>query len=88
VGAYPLQLRDGDLILLRDAAAVVSDGAAATAVEGGAGSAAAKRRGGSKPWQVSIVEKGGAARREVGLSITTCFDAPASAPPPAAAEAS
>ena len=79
VGAFPLQLRDGDVILLRDAR--TAGAAAATAGKAAAPTGAAKgRKGGNKPWQNASVVSGGAAPREAGLSIKTCYDQPPSAP--------
>ena len=75
VGSFPLQLRDGDLILLRDlegveAPAAKAAGGPPAAAKGGRGRGA----GGNKPWQHTVV--GGGARVEAGLSIKTCFDEP------------
>ena len=77
VGSFPLQLRDGDTILLRDAETVpaASGGAPAAAAAGAKGGGC--KGGASKPWQNAGVVGGGA--REAGLSITTCYDEPPSA---------
>ena len=78
VGSYPLQLRDGDLILLRDAAKAQAAGAKAAAPAPAKGSG--QKRGGKFP---TPMVAGGAAPREAGLKIHTCYDAP-SAPAAAA----
>ena len=74
VGSYPLQLRDGDVILLRDrelaATSGVTRGPPATATRGGGPGGA--KRGGKFP--TPTVVSGGAATREAGLRITTCYD--------------
>ena len=78
-----MQLRDGDVLLFRDAEAA---GGAAAKPSATAGSKAAGRKGGgNKPWQQSgVVVKGGdGARRETGVKIHTFYDAdamPAAAP--------
>ena len=56
VGSYPMQLRDGDLLLFRDANdAAASTAASSTAADAGRGGRGAAgrgaKRGGSKPWQ-------------------------------------
>ena len=78
VGSFPLQLRDSDVILLRDSATAASNAAAAAksapTTKGGRG-----RGAGNKPWQNAGVVGGGGGR-EAGLSIKTIFDEPLSAP--------
>lgn len=81
VGSHPLQLRDGDLILLRDGGAAhegkppPSSNPTGAPAKGGGKFA----RGGGKFPTVSVA--GGAAPREAGLRITTCYDVPLNAPP-------
>ena len=84
VGSYPLQLRDGDQILLRDgrnAPGGTELAGAAVAAGGGAGGRGRGRgkRGGGRAMDTVVVAGGRGARREEGLSIQTCFDAPPSA---------
>lgn len=85
VGSHPLQLRDGDLILLRDGGAAhegkppPSSNPTGAPAKGGGKFA----RGGGKFPTVSVA--GGAAPREAGLRITTCYDVPLNAPPGAGA---
>ena len=83
VGSYPLQLRDGDVLLFRDAEA--AGGAVAKPSATAGAKAGGRKGGGNKPWQQSgVVVKGGdGARRETGVKIHTCYDAdamPAAAP--------
>ena len=78
LSAHPLQLRDGDVLLLRDSDTAASTAAAAAKVastpKGGRG-----RGAGTKPWQSAGVV-GGRGGREAGLSIKTIFDEPPSMP--------
>ena len=67
VGSHPLQLRDGDLVLLRDAGASHES-------KPHPKPAPAKAARGNKFPTVSVA--GGAAPREAGLRITTCYDVP------------
>ena len=85
VGSYPLQLRDGDVLLFRDAEAAGGAAAKPSATAGAATKAGGRKGGGNKPWQQSgVVVKGGdGARRETGVKIHTVYDAdamPAAAP--------
>lgn len=89
VGSYPLQLRDGDLLLFRDSSSAASAATVPTSVGsmgGGRGKAkGAGKRGGAGGGAAVVVVAGGRGRerREEGLSIQTCYDvAPSEAQPP------
>jgi len=91
ISMYPLQLRDGDLLLVRDAehpppAATGAAAGAAAAVPGGARGRAARgrgARGGARGGGGVSCAFVGKPRREEGIRIHTVFDQP----PAAASEA-
>ena len=74
IGAHPLQLRDADVLLLRDGATVVDPAAAAPGTGAKGGAPKGVRKGGKLPTHPIVGGGGGGARRETGLSIHTVYD--------------
>ena len=75
IGAHPLQLRDADVLLLRDGATVVDPAVAAPSAGAKGVAPRGVRKGGKVPTH-TVVGGGahGGARRETGLSIHTVYD--------------
>ena len=75
IGAHPLQLRDADVLLLRDGATVVDPAVAAFSAGAKGVAPRGVRKGGKLPTH-TVVGGGahGGARRETGLSIHTVYD--------------